>query len=255
MDDCDVTSKDSRRAKLIHGKDAVKLRGKLTRSSQTAAATPVATKVPSTLISTCRNVRLFIDVMHVNEVAFLHATSEWIDFRVSTCLKVETKASSLSAIENVINACKPGGFKVKCIDADLQFEFVEDDVNGALIEIVDADDHANPVERSTRTVKEVIRFIVEDVPFKRLPKIMTRGLVALSTRNLNQFPSKNGMSSSVSPLTIVTGKPKPGAMKFNLDYVSYVEVFEDDGFMQNSNMMRGALAACIGTTPCRKASY
>ena len=94
-----------------------------------------------------------------------------------------------------------------------------------------------------------------DVPFRRPAKIMTRSLVALSTGSLNHFPSENGMSSSLSPLTIVTGKPKLCARKFNLCYGSYVEAFEDDGFLQNSNMMRGAPAACIGTTPCRKLSH
>ena len=153
MDNCDITSKDVRRAKLIHGKDAVKMSGKSTRSSQTAAITPVVTEVPRTLINTHRNVRLFINVVNVNKVEFLHATSEGIDFRTFTCVKVETKESSLSAIEKAIDVCKLGGFKVKCIDADLQFERAEDETNDVLFEIVDADDHVHPVERSTMKLK------------------------------------------------------------------------------------------------------
>ena len=49
LDNCDVTSKDARRAKVIHGKEVVKLRGKATRPSQTAGITSVVTEVPRTL--------------------------------------------------------------------------------------------------------------------------------------------------------------------------------------------------------------
>ena len=178
-----------------------------------------------------------------------------MNFRKHALMKGETKASLLSTTEKVTDVHESGGFKFKCIGADLQFECVERDTNGVVFEIVDADDHVRPVERSIRTVKEGIRCTIADVPFRRIPKIMTRSLVTLRTRNLNQFPSENGMSSSLSPLTIVTGEPKPDTRKFNLDFGSYVEVFEDNGFMQNSTRTRRAPASGIGPTTRRKVSH
>ena len=103
--------------------------------------------------------------MCVNKIPFLHAISECVDFRTSSYRKVETKTSLLDAIKKVIKAHEDGGVKVKHIDADLQFECIEDSIEGVTFEIIDADDHIHPVERSIRTVKDGIRCLVVGTPF------------------------------------------------------------------------------------------
>ena len=50
------------------------------------------------------------------------------------------------------------------------------------------------------------------------------------------------------------GGPRTDAKKCNLDVGSYAEVFEDNGWMQNSNRTRDTPAMCLGHTPCRKPS-
>ena len=122
MTHCDVSSKDARRGEIIHGKEVVKLKGKATRPKQTSGEAPITIKVPKILINTHKNIRLFIDAMHVNKLPFLHTMSENVDFRTATHLKVETKISLLDALEEVVKTHEQGGFKVKHVDADMQFE-------------------------------------------------------------------------------------------------------------------------------------
>ena len=73
----------------------IKLRGKATRPSQTREETLVVIEVLRELINAHRNVRLFVDVMHINKVAFLHTVSENVNVRISSYLKVETKIVTL----------------------------------------------------------------------------------------------------------------------------------------------------------------
>ena len=44
----------------------------------------------------------------------------------------------------------------------------------------------------------------------------------------NQFAAPDGVSKSLSPLTIVTGTPPPDYSKMGLEFGSYVQVFNDN---------------------------
>ena len=95
MTHTNVTSKEARRSELIHGKEVFKLREKTTRPSQISREALVVIEVLRELINAHRNVRLFVDVMHINKVAFLHTVSENVNVRISSYLKVETKIVTL----------------------------------------------------------------------------------------------------------------------------------------------------------------
>ena len=66
------------------------------------------------------------------------------------------------------------------------------------------------VERSIRVIKERFRSVYHRLPFQSMPKVMIRLGVMESTRWLNTFPAKTGISEVYSPRMIVTGK--------NIDY-------------------------------------
>ena len=214
--------------------------------------TPVVIDVPRELVNAHRNVRLFVDKIYVDKVAFLHTISENINFRTSSYLKVETKTLLSKSIEKVIKKYEDGGFKVKFVDADMQFECLEDSFGGITLEIADTNDHVHAIERSIRTMKEGTRSIVVDMLFLRVTIVMIKCMVALTTRNLNQFPSENGISDKYSPLTIVTGVPLADARKYAIDFGSYVETFEDNGMIQNSTRTRGTPVICHSLMPYRK---
>ena len=41
------------------------------------------------------------------------------------------------------------------------------------------------------------------------------------------LPAPNGVSSSISPLSLVTGAPRPDYAKLTLEFGSYVQLFDD----------------------------
>ena len=61
-----------------------------------------------------------------------------------------------------------------------------------------AKEHVPEAERNNRTIKERIRATFHTQPFSAIPKIMIKALVMESTRKLNFFPPKGGISSYYS---------------------------------------------------------
>lgn len=91
---------------------------------------------------------------------------------------------------------------------DQEFECIEDDFDCDVI-ISDTDNHVAEIERSICVVKELVHVTIHGMPLCFLPKIMIRGLVEHVIKCLNQMSAPNGISSSVSPLTLVTGASPP----------------------------------------------
>ena len=118
--------------------------------------------------------------------------------------------------------CKRHGCDVKYIDTDQDFGCIENDLDGVEIDTTDADDDVSVAERGMQTTKEQTRCIVQSVPFRCMPKLVTRRMVEIATKNLNQFPPDNGPSELFSLLTMLTRRPSPDTKEFAVDFVSHV---------------------------------
>ena len=67
-------------------------------------------------------------------------------------------------------------------------------------------EHVPKIERGTWVVKERSIALRHILPYTRIPLIMTiRGILVIA-RMLNQFPTKNGISNTFSPKTIISGE-------------------------------------------------
>ena len=73
-----------------------------------------------------------------------------------------------------------------------------------------AQEHVPRAERNNRTIQERIRATYHRLPFEHLPRILLKYLVVESTRKLNFFPNKHGVSKHFSPRMILHQE--------NLDY-------------------------------------
>jgi hypothetical protein len=61
-----------------------------------------------------------------------------------------------------------------------------------------------------QTIKERTRCLLQGlVPYKRIPKIMIMAAIENANKVMNQFPAQNGVSNTLSPLSIMTGRPTP----------------------------------------------
>jgi hypothetical protein len=141
----------------------------------------------------------------------------------------------LREVKAVVHLYKKRGFNVFDINADKEFECIRTDLLPIRLHIVDKDSHAPEVERSIRIVKERVRCTIAGLPFKRIPRIMIRGLAQFAITSLNQLPALNGVSTLISPLTIMTGDGAVDVSKLSLEFGEYVQVFEDNTPSNNTN--------------------
>jgi hypothetical protein len=91
------------------------------------------------------------------------------------------------------------------------------------LNVVTADDHVGEVERSIRTIKERVRTLIHGLPFRRLPKLIIKEMVFAAVKLLNQFPADGGISDTMSPYTIMTGRPSLDFNTLKLEFGSYVK--------------------------------
>ena len=87
--------------------------------------------------------------------------------------------------------------------------------------------HIGGIERSIRVIKERALCMCHSVPYKKYPKLMTISLIGSVIYWLNHFPSKNGVSQTLSPANIVIGRPKPSFNHKKITFGSYAMVFTE----------------------------
>ena len=160
MQNCDLTSNDSRRAQQIEGKDKFSLRGKNADRHKKKNPRPIIVNAPEVLLSGIGPVRLHVDTMHVNENAFLHDISDDIRLWTVQHVKSRFKFSMQTNLQDVIRQHNVSSFTVKHADVDMEFECLEDSMPSMSFDIVAPDDHESVVERSTCTEKDGARCLV-----------------------------------------------------------------------------------------------
>ena len=144
------------------------------------------------------------------------------------------------------------GFAIRDIHGDHEFECVRDDFPSIHFEIVSADSHVGEVERSNRTVQERVRACTHGLPFRRLPNLMITSMVKHVIQCLNMLPAPNGVSPTLSPDSIVTGSPPPDYNRLQLEFGSYVQLFDD---VSPTNTLRSRTFGAIALTGNAQGDY
>jgi hypothetical protein len=112
------------------------------------------------------------------------------------------------------------GFNIPDLHTNMEFGCIRNNVLPTRLKVTAADDHVGEVKRSIRTIEERTRTTIHVLPFKRFPKLMIQALVYHAAKGLNQFPSQNGISDTLSPLTIMTGRANPSYNDLKLEFGS-----------------------------------
>ncbi len=244
---CPVTPDDARRVSHIYGPDVAALKGKTVRSEAAPRApTFEAVPLPAPITLHHRNVTLCADFFFVQGIGFLHTISRGIGFRTVTPVADRTHKTILTELRAVLRLYTSRGLCIRDLHADNEFECIRVDLRPTELNIVPTDSHVGEIKRSIRTVKERLRSCVHGLPFRRLPKIMITHMVMDSVRCLNQFPSANGISTTMSPSTIVTGIATPDYNAMRVELGTYVQVFDDN---DPSNTPRSRSMGAIALSP------
>jgi hypothetical protein len=243
---CPVSPDDAKRALNIYGPDTATLKGKKVKKQNNGIPNHQAIQIPAPVIAQYNAVRLFIDIFWVNGSPYFHTILEWIKFRTVAAIKNRTKATILAETQTVINFYKARGFTITRVEADQAFACIKNELLPTPLNVADADDHVAEVERSIRTIKERTRCLVQGLPFKRIPRIMMRAAIDNANKVLNLFPAKNGVSDTMSPLTIMTGRPTHNYNDMKIEFGAYAQVFESN---EPTNTVKARTTGAIALTP------
>ena len=205
---CPVTVDDVKIAQDIWGTELGSLKGKTARTTPDVVNANLV-PIPKHIAQRFRVLTLSADIMFVNKIPFLVSLSRRLKFQTVQALKSRTVDNLVKSIKKIVNTYSIPGFKIKCTYMDREFEAMRDPLlqgtNPIVINTAGADDHVPDIERRIRVVKERVRATKAMLPFKKTPKAMIIESVFNATLWLNSFPSKNSLSKTMSPRSIVTG--------------------------------------------------
>ena len=135
------------------------------------------------------------------------------------------------------------GFRVRTIPADPEFQPLDGMIPGMSFNFCAQGEHVPDIERYVRTVKDRVRSGYNNLPFSRLPRLVVVRLVSNAVFWLNAFPHPNGVSATLSPRYLLTGRHLDYHKHVRLEFGSYAQTHEEH---TNDMKARTLGAICLG---------
>ncbi len=188
---CPITVKDIDNSEKIFGVDIPSMKGKVTRQKPIPVMEDII-EIPQELRMTQMNVTLCVDVMHVNSLTFLTTISRNLYYRSAQHIKTTSKDELLKALETLFSMYHNAGFRVKTINADNAFRPLMEEVSKYNIKMnfTSAQKHVLEAENNNRRIKERVRAVYYQFPYKHLCKALIIMMVMESAKKMNFFPAK-----------------------------------------------------------------
>ena len=250
MLNCPVRLDDARNMFQAHGRHIHALRGRTTRHRRKHVPSNGTIPIPVSILNAQRNVTLCIDLFYVDGLVFLLTVSRNLQFITVHALKRRSMMTEvLPKLDVVFNTYRARGFRIAAVHADNEFQtlcpvLLRPDHGHVCLHICGANAHVPEAERAIRTVKERSRATVSHLKqqgIQRYPRLLKRSLVVNCARQMNLFPSANGVSPIFSPLTLVTRIQLDTNLHCRVCFGAYCEV-NNEPTPSNTEMPR--------TTPC-----
>ena len=157
-----------------------------------------------------KNVTLEIDIMYVNSLPFLVTISRHLKILIVHYLQTRKVKMIMASLDTVLNDYKMRGLPVKQIFADGEFDAIRTELSDpkrqVILNTTSKNEHVSNVEREIQTIKERCRACCASVNFDRFPRQLTKEMVSAMVFWINCIPQKDGVSETLSPRTILTGK-------------------------------------------------
>jgi hypothetical protein len=164
----------------------------------------------------------------------IHIISRKIQHLIVTLVEDRSTVTMLKHLDYAVKLYASRGFEVTDIHADGELECIWNNLLPINLNTVESYSHVGEIERSIQTIKERNRSTVHGLPYKRIPCIMVKSIVKHSVTCLNQLPADNGISTTMSPHTIMTGKRNPEYNDLKIELGTYVQVYETRTFSSNT---------------------
>jgi hypothetical protein len=185
---------DVQGAQHIYGPAKPLLQGAMTRLKPT---TNKIEKMPLPLpVSTQhKSVSLSVDFFYVNGHVFFTSKSAKLNFVTAKYHKTRGMKSIIETLNEIKQIYHSRGFIIENMHGDNEFN--KNDIKKsqlpALFHVYGKDEHVGLIERSNRTVKNKARVMTHATPHRKMPKVMTIGLMQGAVKWINAFPSTTGM--------------------------------------------------------------
>jgi len=142
-----------------------------------------------------------MDYMHVQSIAMLLSQDERFKYRtLFSTHKNKNKKETLELVKKTINKYEARGLTVVQINAD---NCIREDIRPITLNIVAAEEHVGSIERA-------IRAHIYRLPYTHYNVSMVEGAQKHSVIRRNNLPTVNGVSSDISPETLVTPRLQRG---------------------------------------------
>ena len=207
---------------------------------------------PSDFYRLNKFVTIAADVMFVAGVPFFVTHSRKIDFTTVEYLPTRTARQLANALRKVMFIYARGGFLVRLVLMDMEFEKVKDLVPLVEINTTAAREHVGLIERKIRHVKEKTRATTSEFPFKLIPTLILIHTVYGVIFWLNAF-AKHASNMGFSPREVVMGLSTDYARDCKVDVGSYVEA-STDAVVTNDNKERTRSCVALGPVGNRQGS-
>jgi hypothetical protein len=185
------------------------LKGKTTRTKPDPVARDFV-KVPVELLKLHKEVYITADLFFVNKIPFFLTLSRKICFTAINHLADRTVLQIFKAFKEIYQYYLQRGFRITTVHADGEFAplkvLIESLPGGPFVNLASPDEHVPEIKQLIRVVKEWSRAARHSLPFQRIPKLLMIQIVLTAVKMLNFFPTKGGISNTLSPKTIMSGE-------------------------------------------------
>ena len=223
---CPISRADIAATKCIFGPNLGALKGKTTKRT----SIPVSGRiegVPPSIMERHQRIVLAMDIMFVNKIPFLMTTWHGLHFGTSENLSNRQVPSVANAVKHMLQIYNCHGFRVTTILADPEFEPLQETFGHIQFNLCAQDEHVPEIECYICTVKVHTRSGYNSLPFKWIPRLMLICLMGNTVFWLNAFPHAGGISDTLSPRYLLTGKHLDYCKHVWLEFGSYVQTHEE----------------------------
>ena len=70
----------------------------------------------------------------------------------------------------ILNLYETRSFTTSRLEGDREFACITNEILPAVLTVADTDNHVHEVERSIRTIKELVHCTVQGLPYRRVPR-------------------------------------------------------------------------------------
>jgi hypothetical protein len=204
------------------------------------------------------NVTLCFDIFFVDSFAFVGMVSRNILFitveHISSRAILKHVFPCLKRVNNLYN--NPD-FKITTMHANEEFPSLRhpllelDKIN---LNIAATYKHVPEIERAIRTIKECNQSTDSGLPFKNYPKLLKLVFISQTVSWLNMLPHADGISSTMSPLTIITGTTANFTTHCHVPIGAYFEVHNGND-PSNTEKPRTSYAIALNLTGNLQGSF